>query len=293
MKIANVAGRPALIRGGEYMDIATASGGRFADDSAVFHSWKAFVEWTTSLGAAAAWEQLPPEPLLGAPVTSPRQVIGVGLNYAPHREEVAAAEGYGKVDVPLIFTKWPSAICGPTDNVELSSERCDYEAELVIVVGARADRINPAVAWEHVAGLTAGQDISDRRIQYMKPNQVTLGKSLRTFSPIGPLVVTPDEFDDADTIEFTCEVNGECRQRASTSEMIRGVPVLVSFLSGFITLLPGDLIFTGTPTGIGHRMNPPRFLEAGDVIVTNFEHIGTMRNRCVRGVDPLAPPTVA
>ena len=212
---------------------------------------------------------------LGAPVPKPRNSFGVGLNYKDHAEE-------SKMDLPespVIFSKFPSCIAGPFDDVELRATSGDYEAELVVVIGRITRDVIAEDAWEHVAGVTAGQDISDRRLQLgARPPQFGLGKSRDTYGPTGPLLVSPDSFANADDLQLTCEINGDPRQDARTSSLIFDVPYLVSYLSEVMTLVPGDLIFTGTPSGVG--MPDKRFLVAGDVITTTVEGVGTMVNIC-------------
>ena len=212
---------------------------------------------------------------LGAPVPKPRNSFGVGLNYKDHAEE-------SKMDLPespVIFSKFPSCIAGPFDDVELRATSGDYEAELVVVIGRITRDVIAEDAWEHVAGVTAGQDISDRRLQLgARPPQFGLGKSRDTYGPTGPLLVSPDSFANVDDLQLTCEINGDRRQDARTSSLIFDVPYLVSYLSEVMTLVPGDLIFTGTPSGVG--MPDKRFLVAGDVITTTVEGVGTMVNIC-------------
>ena len=212
---------------------------------------------------------------LGAPVPKPRNSFGVGLNYKDHAEE-------SKMDLPespVIFSKFPSCIAGPFDDVELRATSGDYEAELVVVIGRVTRDVIAEDAWEHVAGVTAGQDISDRRLQLgARPPQFGLGKSRDTYGPTGPLLVSPDSFANVDDLQLTCEINGDRRQDARTSSLIFNVPYLVSYLSEVMTLVPGDLIFTGTPSGVG--MPDKRFLVAGDVITTTVEGVGTMVNIC-------------
>jgi 2-keto-4-pentenoate hydratase/2-oxohepta-3-ene-1,7-dioic acid hydratase in catechol pathway len=182
-------------------------------------------------------------------------------------------------EVPLVFTKFPSCIVGPTADVELRSETADYEAELVVVIGKVGRDIDAADAWDHVAGVTAGQDVSDRALQFAaKPPHFDLGKSRDTYGPIGPVLVSPDLLDDRNSLGITCDVNGERRQDGTTAQLIFDVPALVAYISSIVTLAPGDLIFTGTPDGVG--MVQGLVLQAGDVVTTTIEGIGTMVNRC-------------
>jgi 2-keto-4-pentenoate hydratase/2-oxohepta-3-ene-1,7-dioic acid hydratase in catechol pathway len=180
----------------------------------------------------------------------------------------------------MVFTKFPAAVTGPAGTVELPPGDNDWEIELVAVIGRRADHVPAERAWSHVAGLTAGQDLSERKTQVAgpAPAQYSLAKSFRGFAPIGPALVTPDEFPGPGDLAVRCTVNGETVQEGRTGDMIFGIPELVAHLSAVLTLLPGDLIFTGTPPGIGAARTPPRFLRAGDVLVSSIEGIGQMRH---------------
>ena len=182
-------------------------------------------------------------------------------------------------EVPLIFTKFTSCLNGPNDPVILGGTTDDYEAELVVVIGRGGRDIRSEDAWDHVGGLTAGQDISDRTLQFAaEPAHFDLGKSRDTYGPIGPVVVSTDSFADPGDLRIICDVNGERRQEDRTSNLIFDIPTLVSYLSGILTLSAGDLIFTGTPDGVGAASL--RFLGEGDVITTTIEGIGTLTNRC-------------
>jgi 2-keto-4-pentenoate hydratase/2-oxohepta-3-ene-1,7-dioic acid hydratase in catechol pathway len=181
-----------------------------------------------------------------------------------------------------VFTKFPSCLAGPRAEVVLSSDRVDWEVELVVVIGRGGRRIPEGRAREHVAGYCVGQDISDRGVQFAgRPPQFSMGKSFDTFGPIGPAIVSLDAFADPDDLALTCDVSGKRVQEARTSDMIFSVPALVSRLSAVCTLAPGDLIFTGTPSGIGAMRKPPRFLAHEDEIVSTIEGIGTLVNRCI------------
>jgi 2-keto-4-pentenoate hydratase/2-oxohepta-3-ene-1,7-dioic acid hydratase in catechol pathway len=209
-------------------------------------------------------------------VPRPRKVFGVGLNYADH----AAETGAELPEFPVVFTKFPSCIVGPTADVVLRCVRADYEVELVVVIGRPTRDVSGEQAWDHVLGLTIGQDISDRTLQRAaKPAHFDLGKSRDTFGPIGPMAVTPDLFDDPAALTLRSEINGEVRQDGRTTNLIFPVAHLISYLSSILTLDVGDLIFTGTPAGVGAASGT--YLRAGDVITSTIEGIGTMRNRCV------------
>lgn len=275
MKLANVNGRAALVLGEEIADVATASDGRFGPGLAeVYDGWSAFREFaaTVTTGTAPLVEAD-----LGCPAPAPRQVFAIGLNYRSHAEE----SGMALPAVPATFTKFPASLSGPFDDIPIVGPSIDWEVELVAVVGARADRVTEADGWAHIAGLTVGQDISDRVLQFAAGAQFSLGKSWRGFGPMGPWLVTPDEFADADDLALGCSVDGETVQDARTNDLVFNVPQLVAELSAVLPLLPGDVIFTGTPAGVGFARQPARSLQPGNVLETWIEGIGTMRNRCV------------
>jgi 2,4-didehydro-3-deoxy-L-rhamnonate hydrolase len=206
--------------------------------------------------------------------------LGIGLNYAKH----AAESGSPEPEFPPTFTKFPSCITGPNATVELPSESVDWEVELVVVIGRRAHRVAAADGWSFVAGLTVGQDLSERKVQLRPPvPQFSLGKSFPGFGPTGPWLVTPDELANPDDLGLSCSLNGEVMQDSRTSDLIFSVPVLIEKLSGIIPLLPGDVIFTGTPSGVGVARKPPRFLAPGDVVVSVIEGIGTMTTTLAAG----------
>jgi len=275
MRIASVKGRAALVLGDEVADIETASGGAFgADPMSPYADWTAFREFADRVTAGTG-------PLvegdLDCPVPRPAQVFAIGLNYRSHAEE----SGMELPTVPATFTKFPASLSGPFSDVDVSNGTADWEVELVAVIGRQAENVAEADAWEHVAGLTVGQDISDRVLQFAAGSQFSLGKSRKGYGPLGPVVVTPDEFDDPDNLALGCSVGGEKMQDARTNDLVFGVPRLVADLSAILPLWPGDIIFTGTPAGIGATRQPPRFLRAGDVIESWVENIGTIRNRCI------------
>jgi 2,4-diketo-3-deoxy-L-fuconate hydrolase len=264
VKFANAAGRAALVLGDGIADLEQSSAGRFdSDPMAAYARWAEVREF-------AAGDPAPTGPLvetdLGSPVPAPRQVFAIGLNYGSH----AAESGMALPDVPATFTKFPTSLTGPFADIEL-----------VAVIGAPADRVAEADGWAHVAGVTVGQDVSDRHLQFAAGAQFSLGKSRRTYGPLGPWVVTTDDLADPDDLALGCSVAGETVQDARTSDLIFSVPRLVAELSAVLPLLPGDVIFTGTPAGIGATRQPARFLAPGEVLESWIEGIGTIRNRCV------------
>jgi 2-keto-4-pentenoate hydratase/2-oxohepta-3-ene-1,7-dioic acid hydratase in catechol pathway len=279
MRLANRAGRAWLVDGqGRGADLAEASNGRFGPgpmDALV--AWPALREWA-SASAPALGTPLD-ESSLGPPVPAPRAVYAIGLNYRDH----AAEAGLDLPKAPMVFTKFPSCLCGPRADVWVFSERVDYEAELVVVIGREAQAVPESQALDFVAGYCVGQDISDRRLQFQdKPPQFSLGKSRESFGPIGPWLTSLDELVDPNDLAISCTVSGERVQSSRTRELIFGVPELVAFLSRHCTLAPGDLIFTGTPAGVGSLRTPRRYLDPDDVIETEIEGLGRLVNRCVR-----------
>lgn len=181
--------------------------------------------------------------------------------------------------MPATFTKFPSCLTGPRASVALPTDTVDWEVELVVVIGSAAHRVEEPDGWAHVAGLTVGQDLSERTLQFEAGGQFSLGKSHRGFGPTGPWVVTPDELDDPDDLRLGCSVDGEVVQDGRTGDMVFSAPRLVAELSAVVTLLPGDLIFTGTPEGVGIGRQPPRFLQPGQVLESWVDGIGTMRTQ--------------
>jgi 2,4-diketo-3-deoxy-L-fuconate hydrolase len=213
---------------------------------------------------------------LGLCVPRPHKVFAIGLNYRTHAEE----SGMEIPPNPLVFAKFPNCLAGPSDDIILFGPTTDWEAELVVVMGTRTRDIATEQAWDHVAGLTCGQDISERTTQFASnPPHFDLGKSFDTHGPIGPCIVSPDQLADPNNLALTCDVNGERRQDARTNDLIFDIPALVSYISGICTLEPGDLIFTGTPSGVGFMTGS--FLQPGDVVTTTIEGIGQISNRCV------------
>jgi 2,4-didehydro-3-deoxy-L-rhamnonate hydrolase len=281
MKLANVDGRATIISAADSthargIDVATASGGQFGPDvQPLFDDWTSFHDFAAALDTAAAVpiDQL----LLGPPVPEPRQVFAIGLNYQAHAEE----SGMAVPTVPATFTKFPACLTGPFDDVELAGATVDWEVELVAVIGTRADRVPEPDGWSYIAGVTVGQDVSERTVQFAAGNQFSLGKSYRGFGPMGPWLVTVDELGNPDDLALGCSIDGVTVQDARTSDLIFDVPRLVAELSAVLPLLPGDVIFTGTPAGVGIGSKPPRFLQPGETVESWIEGVGTIRNRFV------------
>jgi 2-keto-4-pentenoate hydratase/2-oxohepta-3-ene-1,7-dioic acid hydratase in catechol pathway len=274
MRFGTLHGRFVLVADGRALDVAAVSGGALPSDArAALARWNEVCAWAPSADWAGAVAVTDAE--LGPPVPDPRQVFAVALNYRPH----AAEAGFTAPDAPLVFTKFPSCITGPVTTVTLPPGNVDWEIEVVAVIGAGGHRIPRPDAWAAVAGLTCGQDLSERLTQSQgKPAQFSLGKSFPGFGPIGPVAVTPDAFPDRDDIAFESELlSGSARetlQTGRTKEMIFPVDDLVARLSAICPLLPGDLIFTGTPGGVGNRRNPPRFLRPGETLISRLDGVG-------------------
>ncbi|MFC4942388.1 fumarylacetoacetate hydrolase family protein [Pseudonocardia sp. GCM10023141] len=279
MRIANVGGRLHLQERDVLVDVAEASEGRFSSDpQAVYARWTEFRDWAATRPGPAS---LPATPVdVGAPVPRPRQCLAVGLNYADHAEE----SGLKLPEEPFVFPKFSSCIADPGSPLVLPNSTIDWEVELVVVIGAIARDVSEATVWDRVAGLTIGQDISDRTLQFAgpAPQQFGLAKSLRGFGPLGPWLVTPDELADPDDLEITCLLNGEVVQQSSTKHLIFDVRRVVSYLSRHLTLHPGDVIFTGTPSGVGFGRDPQVYLRPGDELLSRIEGLGELRT-AVRG----------
>lgn len=217
-----------------------------------------------------------------APILDPPKIICLGLNYRDHAIESGAAIP----KEPILFSKYATALIGHEEAIVLPpvSREVDYEAELVIVVGKRSRNVKPAEAMSYVAGYTIGHDVSARDWQLKKEGkQWMVGKTFDTFAPTGPAIVTADELTDPHHLPIRLRLNGQTMQDSNTSQMIFDVPSVLAYLSQVFTLEPGDLIFTGTPPGVGFARKPPLFLKAGDVVEVEIEGIGVLRNPVVQG----------
>jgi 2,4-didehydro-3-deoxy-L-rhamnonate hydrolase len=210
---------------------------------------------------------------LGAPVDHPSKIVCIGLNYAKH----AAESGMALPTEPILFFKSTTAISGPNDGVTIprGSEKTDWEVELAVVIGQRASYVDEADAMDYVAGYVLHNDYSERAFQLERGGQWVKGKSCDTFAPLGPYLATKDEVPDPHNLRLWLSVNGEMLQDSNTDDMVFKVPHLVSYVSQFMTLLPGDIISTGTPFGVGLGFQPPRYLKAGDVVRLGIDHLGT------------------
>ena len=217
---------------------------------------------------------------VGSPIPRPGKIICIGLNYADH----AAESGMPVPEEPIVFFKASNTLVGPNDDVHIprKSKKTDWEVELGVVVGAECRYLNsPEDAWERISGFVISNDVSEREFQLERGGQWVKGKSCETFNPCGPWLVTPDELKDVQQLSMRLSVNGELIQSGSTSTMIFDVPYLLWYLSQFMVLDPGDLINTGTPPGVGMGMNPPQFLQVGDVMELEIEGLGGQRQSCI------------
>jgi 2,4-diketo-3-deoxy-L-fuconate hydrolase len=274
VRIANLSGRLALITDAGAIDVEEASAGRFGSDpQRVYERWFEFVEWAAEVPSSSAVPFSAEQ--LGPPAPWPAQVFGIGANYRSH----AAEGGLDVPEWPMVFTKYVSSFTGPVGKIELPSDAVDWEVELVFVVAQLARNVPAERGWEYVAGLTVGQDLSEREIQLRgEIPQMSIGKSLPGFSPTGPFLVTPDALPDRDALAISCSVDGETVQQGSTGDLVFSVPALVAELSAMMPLLPGDVVFTGTPAGVGLARRPARFLQPGEQLVSRIEGIGEMRH---------------
>lgn len=280
MRIAALKNRLAVEIDGDWRDVEQLSGGRFsADPMGVFEIWDEFHAWAIEQTASDAAIVDIDATHLTNPVPHPRQVFAIGLNYDEHAAESAIAAP----TEPMVFTKFPSCLTGPYADISLPNDVIDYEAELVVVIARTTERITTDEAWDSVAGVALGQDLSDRDLQMRGDRpQFSLAKSYSGFGPIGPWITTPHELNDRDAIDLGCQIKGgDALQAGNTRDMIFGVAELISYLSSIVTLYPGDVIFTGTPSGVGMGRNPVRYLTAGETLETFSTDLGTMRNRLV------------
>ena len=276
-RFVNVAGRSALLDADDnWFDLERITGGGVSADPML-----ALADGAALQAASAGLSTATPDGTLatahlGAPVPRPRNCFAVGLNYSNH----AAESGMELPEQPLVFTKFPSCVVGPDEEVSLSSATADWEVELVVVIGTPGRHIPADRAWDHIVGLTIGQDLSDRALQFAaKPPHFDLGKSRDGYGPLGPVMVSTDSVANPDDLALTCDVNGRRVQDDRTGNLIFTVPVLVAYLSGIMTLAAGDIIFTGTPAGVG--VSTGTFLRPGDVIVSTIEGIGTLTTHCI------------
>lgn len=262
-----------------YIDVEKASRGQFpADPMECLHVWDALREWAFDNGRGPDEGRAHNPAALEAPVPAPGQIFAVGLNYAQHAVETGLSS---ESPAPLTFTKFRSCIAAPRGELDLPTDSVDWEVELVVVVGAEGFQVPESEAWNHVAGLTLGQDYSERTLQMAGAlPQFSLAKSYPGFGPIGPVVVSLDEIADPDDLVLECRVNGATVQHGSVRQLIHSIPKLVAYYSSVCRLRPGDLIFTGTPDGVGMGQTPPVYLAGGDEVVSRCAPIGELRQHC-------------
>ena len=278
LKFACKDGRAQLVVGPQnhIVDLERASGGKFTSEPIdAFRRWaevREFAAGCTDSGVACSVDEL------NAPSPWPSQVFGIGLNYRKHAEESGAQIPTS----PLTFTKFPSSVGNPNADVPIVGGAVDWEVELVVVISTGGRDIPESAAWDHIAGVCIGQDISDRKLQMAtQPPQFNLGKSRKNYSPFGPWLVDAKDLAGRDSLEISCTVNGVEMQRETTDDLIFSVPQQIAYLSSIVQLLPGDVIFTGTPGGVGMARKPPVFLKAGDVIESTLTGLSHTVNRCI------------
>ena len=224
---------------------------------------------------------------LGSPVARPSKIICIGLNYADHAKETNATPPAE----PVIFMKASTALCGPFDNVTIprDSVKTDWEVELAVVIGTKASYVEEADAMQYVAGYCLHNDISEREFQLERGGTWDKGKGCDTFAPMGPWLVTEDEVADVHNLKLWLKVNGKQMQNGTTANLIFNIPHLISYVSRFMTLLPGDVISTGTPAGVGLGFNPPIYLKDGDIMELGIDGLGSSKQQCVAFTKPLNP----
>ena len=278
LRFASKNGRSQLVVGpdNQLVDLAEASNGRFSSEPIeAFRRWDEVRDFAASYTGSGTPCDVA---TLDAPSPWPTQVFGIGLNYRTHAEE----SGMEIPKSPLTFTKFSSSVAHGNADIPVFGPAIDWEVELVVVVSTGGRDIARQDAWNHIAGVAVGQDISDRQLQFAsQPPQFNLGKSRKNYSPFGPWLIDAADVADRDSLHMTCTLNGETVQDTNTNDLIFDVPAIVSYLSDIVQLLPGDVIFTGTPGGVGASRKPPVFLKPGDVLVSSIDGIGTTTNICV------------
>lgn len=283
MKLANLRGRATLVVDEGIIDVEKASNGRFSSrtdtlvgDLEELSAW--FESAKPALSESIVSSNVMRDPDLGPVISQPGQVFAIGLNYRTHALEM----GLTLPTKPMVFTKFPSSVAGANATFPVVSPKTDWESELVVVFGKKGRHVTEADALRFVAGYCVGQDLSDRELQLLgSPAQFSLGKSYENFTPFGPWLTSADEVEDPNKLAIACEVNGERQQNSNTSDMVFSVAELISYLSSVVEIRPGDIMFTGSPHGVGQGQTPPRFLTAGDVLETTIEGLGALRNVAV------------
>jgi 2-keto-4-pentenoate hydratase/2-oxohepta-3-ene-1,7-dioic acid hydratase in catechol pathway len=270
--------RPAiLLNSGRRIDISALTED-FTPQFFEQHSQAEIANWISK--NADSCPEVPVDVRYGSALSRPGKIVCIGLNYKEHAEETGARTP----DEPIVFMKAPSALNGPNDSVVIprGSSKTDYEIELAVVIGRRASYVTKAEAEDHIFGYSLMVDYSERDFQKERKGQWTKGKSCDTFAPLGPYVCTRDELVNPQNLDVWLRVNGDLRQSNNTSRMIFSIHYIVSYLSQFMSLMPGDIISTGTPSGVGLGMNPPEFLKAGDKVSCGIGEIGEATQEIVR-----------
>jgi 2,4-didehydro-3-deoxy-L-rhamnonate hydrolase len=224
-------------------------------------------------------QKIPEGKRIGSPIARPPKIVCIGLNYADHAKETGAAIP----TEPVIFMKSTTALCGPFDNVIIpkNSKKTDWEVELAVVIEKKASYVEESKAMDYIAGYCLHNDLSEREFQLERNGTWDKGKGCDTFAPLGPMLVTKDEMKDVDNLRLWLKVNGKTMQDGNTSNFVFKIPFVVSYVSQFMTLLPGDVISTGTPPGVGLGMNPQVYLKAGDIMELGIDGLGVSKQKCV------------
>jgi 2-keto-4-pentenoate hydratase/2-oxohepta-3-ene-1,7-dioic acid hydratase in catechol pathway len=268
------------VRGDQIINLNQASGGTLPDDMLRFlQLGNAAMQTAHAALDDAAGELSLDSVRLLSPVPNPSKIVAIGLNYMDHIREA----DIGVPELATMFCKYPSSVIGSGEDIRWSTnltDQVDYEAELAVVIGKTARNVDAEIAYDYVAGYMNCNDVSARDLQFKPGDQWLRGKCLDTFCPLGPYLVTRDEIEDPHQLSIQCRVNGQVRQDSSTREMIYNIPYLIEYLSEAFTLLPGDVIATGTPHGVGAFRDPPIWLQAGDEVAVEIEGLGILSNRC-------------
>jgi 2,4-didehydro-3-deoxy-L-rhamnonate hydrolase len=269
--------RPGVVLANHQSVDVSAFGEDFGEDFFATDGLTRLADWLT-----ANAEDCPivgPDERFGSCIKRPSKIVCVGLNYAKH----ALESSMPKPTEPILFLKSTTALCGPNDAVIIpkNSQKTDWEVELAVIIGKRTSYVEPENALDYVAGYAVHNDYSEREFQLERGGQWVKGKSADTFAPLGPYLVTADEIPDPNTLHLWLDLNGERLQDSNTDDMIFDVKFIVSYISQFMTLLPGDVISTGTPSGVGLGFKPPRYLKPGDMVTLGIEHLGQQTQTAV------------
>jgi 2-keto-4-pentenoate hydratase/2-oxohepta-3-ene-1,7-dioic acid hydratase in catechol pathway len=282
VKLANLNNRAVIVTTDGIIDVATASSGAFSSATAKLLGRMEELERWYEEHNPPLTESLDPSTLqfndgLGAVSPNPGQVFAIGLNYRAHAEEM----GLELPQQPMVFTKFASSVCGPNSDVPIPSNTTDFETELVVIFGRQGRNIDTANALDYVAGYCVGQDVSERTLQRTgSPAQFPLGKSFRNFSPFGPWMSSRSEIQDPNDLRIGCSLNGVTMQDDSTGDMVFSVAELIAYLSRVVEIRVGDIMYTGSPHGVGQGRTPQVFMQPGDVLESWIEGIGSTRNHC-------------